>query len=86
MAPAISIIGKSGMGNLSHQGTPGALKICFQYALFPLKEVIKKVNSANTAVTPMLPVTLAPPGKKGISPIILAKKIKKKIVSRNGTS
>jgi len=28
--PVISIIGIKGIGIFSHQGTPGALKICFQ--------------------------------------------------------
>ena len=35
-------------------------------------------------VNAMLPLTLAPPGKNGISPKKLLIKIKKKIVNKNG--
>jgi transposase len=45
---------------------------------------MKKVKRASTMVTAILPVTFAPPGKRGINPIRLVKKIKKKIVSKKG--
>ncbi len=82
--PIISTIGMSGTGNFSHHGTPGALTMCFQYPLFPLNVVIKKVNRAKTSVTAMLPVTFAPPGKIGISPKRLLISIKKNVVNKKG--
>ena len=42
-----------------------------------------KVQTANTNVIAMLPVTLAPPGKIGIIPIRLLIRIQKKTVCRN---
>ena len=66
----------------SHLGTPGVLKICPQYALLPLNWVTIKVQVASTNVTAMFPVTLAPKGKKGISPIRLIIRMKKKAVRR----
>ena len=42
----------------------------------------RNVATARTSVTAMLPVTFAPPGKKGISPMRLFTKMKKKTVSR----
>ena len=43
---------------------------------------MKKVMIASTAVTVMLPVRLAPPGKIGIKPIRLLTRMKKNKVSR----
>ena len=66
------IIGKS------QNGTPGAAKICFQYALLPLNWVIINVHVAITKVTAIFPVTFAPKGGgAGISPIRLFIRIKK---------
>lgn len=71
------IIGKS------QTGTPGAAKICFQYVLFPLNWVMRKVHVARTKVTAILPVTFAPNGGgKGIRPIRLLIRIKKKADKR----
>ena len=71
------IIGKS------QKGTPGAANMCFQYVLFPLNCVIRKVNVAITNVTAIFPVTFAPKGGgNGISPIRLLIRIKKNAVSR----
>ena len=42
----------------SQTGTPGVLKICCQYPLFPLRVVMRKVMVASTKVTAILPVTL----------------------------
>ena len=62
----------------SQNGTPGVAKICFQYDLFPLNWVIKKVHVARTKVTAIFPVTFAPKGGgNGISPIRLLIRIKK---------
>jgi hypothetical protein len=74
----------SGIGILSHQGTPGAFTMCVQYALLALKVVMTKVNSARTMVMAMFPVIFTPNGKNGINPIRLLKKIKKKSVSKYG--
>jgi len=69
----------------NQKGTPGVAKMCFQYALFPLNWVTRKVQSARVKVSAMLPVTLAPKGGgNGISPIILLISIKKNTVSRYG--
>src|ERR1035437_2164636 len=43
-----------------------------------------KVNSARVKVTAMLPVTLLPPGRKGIKPKRFVINTKKKIVRRKG--
>ena len=43
---------------------------------------MKKVNSASTSVTAMLPVMFAPPGKNGTIPIRLFMNMKKNAVSR----
>ena len=79
--PNNSTTGINGTGTFNQLGTSGQ-NISFQYSLFPNKLTAKKVNNAKTNVTAILPVTLAPAGKTGISPIRLFKKIKKKTVSR----
>ena len=82
--PTNSIAGIIGMGAFSHKGTSGQ-KISFQYAFVPNILTIRNVQIANTQVTAILPVTLAPPGKMGIIPDRLFIKIKKKTVRRYGT-
>ena len=47
-------------------GTPGIHKVCSQKCFFALNVEIKNVSRASTMVMEILPVTLAPPGKKGI--------------------
>ncbi len=64
-----------------HLGTPGIAKMCVQYVERPLKFVTKNAIIANTKVTAMLPVKLAPPGTK---PNMLLNQIKKKTVSKYG--
>ena len=77
-----SIAGINGIGNFIHIGTPGVLKVCFQYALVLLPIVIKNVSNARTKVTEILPVILAPKGKKGTMPKKFPKNIKKNKVAR----
>lgn len=50
--------------------------------LSPNRLTAINVHPAKTAVTAMLPVMLAPPGKTGMIPIRLLIRIKKKTVSR----
>ena len=73
---------KSSIGarrGLSHTGTPGIQKICFQYVLFAVRFVIKKVINANPKVTAIFPVTLTP---NGLKPRRFRNHIKKNTVSR----
>ena len=59
--------------------------VVFQtYALLPWMSVRMKVMAARVKVTEMLPLTLAPKGKIGISPIRLLMRMKKNTVSRKG--
>ena len=59
---------KSSIGarrGFNHIGTPGIQKkICFQYVLFAVKFVIKKVIKASPNVTAIFPVTFTPSGLK----------------------
>jgi hypothetical protein len=77
-------IGNGQLGNFNHHGTPGVLKICTQKCLLVLNKVMMNVKPANTSVTAMFPVKLAPNGKNGIKPIKLLMRMKKKIVNKNG--
>ncbi len=73
---------KSSIGarrGLSHTGTPGIQKICFQYVLFAVRFVIKKVIHANPKVTAIFPVTLTP---NGLKPRRFRNHIKKNTVSK----
>ena len=79
--PKNSIKGIIGIGTFNHVGTSGQ-KISFQYAFVPYTLVMMNVHKASTKVMAMLPVTLAPPGKIGISPIRLFTRMKKNAVSR----
>ena len=79
--PNNSIAGINGIGHFRKVGTSGH-NISFQYSLVPNTLTATKVHSANTMVMAMFPVTLPPPGKTGINPMILLMKIKKKAVSR----
>ncbi len=79
--PKNSINGIRGIGNLSHIGT-SPQKISFQYAFVPVTLTIRNVHSAKNIVQVILPVRLPPPGGKGITPMILVMKIKKKHVNR----
>ena len=81
----ITIAGIIGTGHLSHTGTSGQ-KISFQYSRVPNRFTATNVHNANTIVIAILPVTLAPPGKIGISPMMLLMKMKKKTVSRYGAN
>ena len=83
--PTSSIAGIIGTGHLSHTGTSGQ-KISFQYSRVPNRFTATNVHNANTIVIAILPVTLAPPGKIGISPMMLLMKMKKKTVSRYGAN
>ena len=56
--------------------------ISFQYSFVANRLTAINVHPAKTAVTAMLPVMLAPPGKTGMIPIRLLIRIKKKTVSR----
>ena len=76
-----SMNGINGTGNFNHIGTSGQ-KISFQYAFVPVTFVITNVQMAKKNVQAIFPVRLPPPGGKGITPIILAMKIKKKHVSK----
>ena len=79
--PNNSMAGMMGTGHFSHMGTSGQ-RISFQYSLVPNTLTAMNVQSANTKVMAILPVTLPPPGKTGINPITLLIKMKKKAVSR----
>ena len=59
--PKSSIGAKRGV---NHTGTPGIQKMCFQYVLFAVMFVIKKVINANPNVTAIFPVTLTHNGLK----------------------
>ena len=65
-------------------GTPGTDTISFQYSLVPLTCTMTKVKKASGRVNEVLPDTLAPKGKNGISPSRLVKRMKKNSVSRYG--
>ena len=78
----VSTNGMIGSGIFSHHGTPGVLKMSFQYSLPEEKVVTKKVMSARIPVTAILPVRFAPPGKIGMMPSMLFRKMKKNSVSR----
>ena len=64
-----------------HFGTPGIAKMCVQYVERPLKLVTKNAMIANTNVTAIFPVKLAPPGTK---PNMLLNQIKKNTVNKYG--
>ena len=74
--PNNSIGARSG---LKITGTPGIQKICFQYVLFAVMFVIKKVIKAKQNVTAIFPVTLTP---RGVSPNKFKNQTKKKRVRR----
>ena len=57
-------------------------KISFQYTFVANRLTAINVQSANTPVTAIFPVILAPPGKTGMIPIRLLIKIKKNTVSK----
>jgi len=73
--PKSSINGITG-GIFNQSGTLGQ-RISFQYSLLPKRFTANMVPKASNKVMLMLPVTLAPPGKIGISPKILVVKMKK---------
>ena len=75
--------GIKGTGHFIQTGTSGQ-KTSFQYSLLPKTLMAIKVRKAKRKVIVILPVTLAPPGKKGIKPIKFVTKIKKNIVKRKG--
>ena len=79
--PKNSMNGIIGIGTFNHQGTSGQ-NISFQYVFVPNKFTATNVKSASTIVIAIFPVTLAPPGKKGINPIRLLMKMKKNAVSK----
>ena len=79
--PKSSITGISGTGNFKNRGTSGQ-NISFQYSLLPKRLIAIIVQTAKNNVTLILPVTLAPPGKKGTNPIKLQVKMKKKTVNK----
>ena len=80
--PKTSINGITG-GIFSHSGTLGH-RISFQYSLFPKRFTANMVPTASNNVMLMLPVTLAPPGKIGMSPSRLFVKMKKNTVNKKG--
>ena len=63
-------------------GTPGTVRLCFQYAFVPFQLVSIKVNIANVAVNDILPDKFDEPGKNGIRPIMLLNQMKKKRVNK----
>ena len=71
------IMGQSAIGT-------GGIKICFQYALFPLALVTIIVIADITSVNAIFPERLALKGKKGTKPIKLFTQIRKNIVNKNG--
>ena len=73
--------GMMGIGTFNHIGTSGQ-KISLKYSFVPVIFTMRKVQTANTKVMAILPVTLAPPGNNGISPNRLLVKIKKNTVRR----
>jgi len=79
--PITSMAGIIGIGTFSHNGTSGQ-KISLKYSFVPVIFTMRNVQTANTKVIAMLPVTLAPPGKSGINPNRLLMKMKKNTVSR----
>ena len=79
--PNNSMTGINGMGHFKNIGTSGQ-RISFQYSLVPNTLTATNVQRASTIVMAIFPVTLPPPGKTGISPMILLMKIKKNAVSR----
>lgn len=81
--PNNSITGIMGTGAFKNIGTSGQ-NISFQYSLFPNRLMASIVHRARNNVIFMLPVTLAPPGKMGISPKTFVVKIKKNTVRRYG--
>ena len=83
MIPKNSIKGIKGIGAFIHKGTSGQ-KISFQYAFVPVKFVTKKVHRAKKKVQVMFPVRLPPPGGKGMTPMKLEMRMKKKQVNRYG--
>lgn len=70
------------MIGIKANGTPGGLKICPQYVLFPERLVTIKVMKDKTRVTAILPVKFA---AAGIRPKRLLTSIKKNSVSKYGT-
>ena len=79
--PNNSMAGIKGIGHFKNIGTSGQ-RISFQYSFVPNTLTATKVHKASTIVIAMLPVTLPPPGKTGINPMILLTKMKKKAVSK----
>ena len=65
-------------------GIPGIQSVCSQKCLLLLSMVSRKVSTASTMVTEILPVRFALPGKKGIWPIRLRPRIKKNADNRYG--
>ena len=70
------------MIGIKANGTPGGLKICPQYVLFPERLVTIKVMKDKTRVTAILPVKFA---AAGIRPKRLLTSMKKNSVSKYGT-
>ena len=62
-------------------GTPGGFSKCIQKCFLLLASITINDSNARHAVTAILPVKLAPPGRR---PSKLLIQIKKKIVSSNG--
>ena len=79
--PKNSTNGMMGNGNFKNIGTLGQ-KMSTQYAFVAKRLTAMNVHAANTNVMAMLPVTFAPPGKIGMTPIKLLIRIKKNTVSK----
>ena len=80
--PKSSITGITGTGYAFRKRGTSGQKISFQYSLLPKRLMAIIVHTARNSVMLMFPVTLAPPGKIGMSPIMLVMRIKKKTVRR----
>ena len=79
--PTISMIGINGTGTFNHVGTSGQ-KISFQYSFVPVRLVTRNVATPRKQVQAIFPVRFPPPGGKGMIPMMLATKMKKKQVRR----
>ena len=78
-----SITGIRGTGNFKATGTSGQ-NTSFQYSLLPKMLITNIAVTAKNMVMLMLPVTFAPPGNTGTSPIMLQVKMKKNTVNKKG--
>ena len=80
--PKSSMSGITGAGYAFRKRGTSGQKISFQYSLLAKMLIANIVHRARKKVMLMLPVTLAPPGKTGISPMRLHVRMKKNTVSR----